>query len=118
MSNPVCTMVSYLNPERLECLTARIEEKAHDLFKVKPGKPQLHVKRVFKTRTPEGKEATGFARNRHISDVSHIKGLEDVRKLIFPIPCRNPPTFPIVIPLDYQVCFLNQYLVLYKNQIL
>jgi hypothetical protein len=78
-------MASYLNLDGTECLKAKIDEKAHDLFKPKPGKPQLQVSRLFKTRTAEGKETTRFVRNQDVGDVSQIKAMEHVREHTCPI---------------------------------
>jgi hypothetical protein len=79
-------MVSYINPECLESLTTKIEKKAYDLFKAKPGRPQLQVNRLFKTRTAEGKDIRRFEGNQDVLDVSHIRALEAVREPIFLFP--------------------------------
>jgi len=73
-------MASYLNLDDVGSLKAKIDEKAHDLFKAMPGKSQLQVYRLFKARFGEGKgkEATNFVRNQDVGNVSQIQALEHV----------------------------------------
>jgi hypothetical protein len=74
-------MASYRNLDDAGILKAKIDEKAYDLFKAKPEKPQLQVNRLFKTMIGEDKETTCLVRNQNVGDVSQIKALEHVRNL-------------------------------------
>jgi hypothetical protein len=71
-------MVSYLNLDDVEIFNAKIDKNAHDLFKSKPGKPQLQVSRLLKTGTRKGNETVSYVRNQDVANISQMKALEHV----------------------------------------
>lgn len=87
-------MISYLNPECLQSLETKIDEKAPDLFKAKPEKPQLKAIRLLKTKTEEGEEITRVTKYADVADFSRIKALENVRRpyVQFPLPASSVPS--------------------------
>jgi hypothetical protein len=71
-------MTAHLNFDDVRSLEAKIDEKAHDLFKAKSGKPQLQVSRLLKTELGEEKTALCFEGSQYIKDLSQLKALEHV----------------------------------------
>jgi hypothetical protein len=71
-------MTVHLNLDDTRSIEAKIGEKAYDLFKAKPGKPQLQVSRLPETELGEGEAAVLPIGNQHIKGLSQLKALEHV----------------------------------------
>jgi len=56
----------------------KVDQKAHDLFKEKPGQAPLTVTRIL---NPQETNATPFEKDRKVLNLSDIKRLRNVRSL-------------------------------------
>jgi len=69
----------------------KIDEKAHDLFKEKPGQAPLTVTRIFKS---DERNTKPFEKNREVLGLSDTKRLQNVRDnspclcAYFPVPWK------------------------------
>lgn len=64
----------------LQIIERKIHDKAHDLFKVKPGKAQLQVTRISKriSGKQDENQRTVFVKDLDVSDLAQVKELRDV----------------------------------------
>ena len=71
-------MASFSSLDDMRSLRLKIEEKAHDLFKEKPGKALFSVTRIL------GCQENGrfFEKDRKVLNLSHVKMLRNVRMLL------------------------------------
>ena len=74
-------MASHLLLDNAQSLPTRIDRKAHDLFKAKPGKAPLQVTRVFQRKIDgdSGKTKSCYVKNQDVWDTPQIAGLKNVR---------------------------------------
>jgi hypothetical protein len=61
-----------------EYLKEEINERSKDLFKQKPGKPQLQVYRFFKALAPGQNPSLEVMQNQDVRGLSQIEDLKDV----------------------------------------
>lgn len=79
-------MASFPFLDDMRTLRMKVDQKAHDLFKEKPGQAPLTVTRIFKTKE---KDAKPFEKDRKVLNVSDIQMLRNVRHLL------NMPLLPV-----------------------
>ncbi|CZR68126.1 uncharacterized protein PAC_18025 [Phialocephala subalpina] len=86
LSKPV-VMPQFHPLDDIRSLQTRIEQKAHDLFKGKPGQAPLQVTRIFRERSEkyEQKEATWVVIKNDVDDLSCVKALSNDSLQIFTI---------------------------------
>lgn len=75
-------MASYLNLEDSEGLKERINQRAHDLFKPRKGKPQLQVNSCHRKKTAEGNQMPSIEMDRDVNNMFDLKALRHVRELV------------------------------------
>ena len=68
-------MAMYLKLDDVEGLKEKLDGKADNLFRAKPGVPQLQVSRYGRSNDEEGKEGTSFLGNQDVEDLSEIRSL-------------------------------------------
>ena len=75
-------MSSPLALDDTRSLQTKIDRRAHDLLKGKPGKAPLQVTRIFKGSVDEDKEGekqvSCFVKNQDVWDIPQIRGLQNV----------------------------------------
>jgi hypothetical protein len=71
-------MASFSSLDDMRTIRTKIEQKAHDLFREKPGQAPLRVTRAFKSQE---KNAKCFEKHREVLNLSDIKKLRNVRTL-------------------------------------
>lgn len=74
-------MASFYPTDDLPALKTKIDSRAHDLFKEKPGKAPLRVTTIFKLKSKnnDGREICDSIRGLDIYDVEAMESLRDVR---------------------------------------
>lgn len=85
-------MAAYLQLDDVNSLKAKIDDKAHDLFRAKSGVAPLQVSRYFKTKVGKGKEANCFLKNQDVWDNKEVKSLRHV--------CANGSLLPIQTSIE------------------
>ncbi|KAE9377376.1 hypothetical protein N431DRAFT_194425 [Stipitochalara longipes BDJ] len=68
-------MASFSRLDDTRMIRMKVDEKAHDLFKEKPGQAPMTVTRIFRS---DKRSANFFERNREILDLSDIKRLHNL----------------------------------------
>ena len=68
-------MGAYLNFDDVESVQKELNERAHDLFKSRPGVSQLQVSRSGRTRNAENKAAGRFSQKQDVEGIPGIKTL-------------------------------------------
>jgi len=70
-------MAASLNLDDVESFKTKIDRKAHDLFKGRPGQAPLQVNRYLKTKIGKEKQTNCFVRNQSVWEDSQIRALEE-----------------------------------------
>jgi hypothetical protein len=84
-------MASFSRFDDMRMIRMKIDEKAHDLFKEKPGQAPLTVTRIFKS---DERNTKPFEKNREVLGLSDTKRLQNVRDnspclcAYFPVPWK------------------------------
>lgn len=66
-------MAAYLELDDVDILREKVDRKAHDLFKARPGVAQLQVSRYGSLRTEDGKEESYSLRNQELKNLSDVR---------------------------------------------
>jgi hypothetical protein len=87
-------MASFSTLDDMRSLRAKIDQKAHDLFKSKPGQAPLTVTRVFNSQESKSK---GFEKDREVWTLPDIKRFPNVRTPELCIPSRAPEYCKVIV---------------------
>lgn len=71
-------MISFSSLDDMRTIRMKVDEKAHDLFKEKPGQAPLTVTRILNSQEANAKP---FEKDRKVLNLSDIKRLRNVRSL-------------------------------------
>jgi hypothetical protein len=71
-------MISFSSLDDMRTIRTKVDEKAHDLFKEKPGQAPLTVTRILNSQEANAKP---FEKDRKVLNLSDIKRLRNVRSL-------------------------------------
>jgi hypothetical protein len=77
-TNNYTKMALFSSLDDMRSIRLKIEEKAHDLFKEKPGQALFSVTRILRCQ----ENGKFFEKDRKVLNLSHIKMLQNVRMLL------------------------------------
>jgi hypothetical protein len=82
-------MASFSTLDDMRTIRLKVDQKAHDLFKEKPGQAPLTVTRIFKSKE---RNASSFEKEIKVLNLSDVNKFRDV---------RNPPNYGPVFLLRH-----------------